>query len=355
MKSPLPRRTARPSASEELATFATGRSQEPERRPLARPAGHARSNRRRLSVVAVALIGTLLFTVVGSQPAGAEVPTHASRKAKSSHSSHSSDTGFIEPFSGPSAYEYLAPTQVTRPRQLNREIGRGRAEFIARKLGLRRSRTLTEDQFLEITTGQGEMGDADSAKILDESVRILTNTINRPLACRVEYGGPSPTVLASYGLFVDQYCYLESPANSMAPTRVANVLLTPEFLCPYVGSPPGCGYIGRWMRANGAETTLLQLYESAYPSLALYGFISQQRSGTAQLVTNTKAGVSTQVGMSMAPTIWLVNFALIYTLRPELAAHMPAYWSPIPAPVAAAIEESDDGRVPYSDYASFFE
>ena len=87
---------------------------------------------------------------------------------------------------------------------------------------------------------------------------------------------------------------------------------------------------------------------------AIYGFVSQQQSGKAQLVTNTKGRASRKVGMSMAPAIWLTNFALIYTLRPALAAHMPAYWAPIPATVADAILASPTGQVPYSKFASAF-
>jgi hypothetical protein len=80
--------------------------------------------------------------------------------------------------------------------------------------------------------------------------------------------------------------------------------------------------------------------------------VSQKEADTAQLVTNTKGGVTTQVGMSMAPTIWLTNFALLYVLRPALAAKLPARWAPIPADVAAALENSATGQVPYAKYAS---
>ena len=85
---------------------------------------------------------------------------------------------------------------------------------------------------------------------------------------------------------------------------------------------------------------------------AAYGFVSQQISGAAQLVTNTKGRTSVEVGMSMAPALWIVNFILIYILNPTLAASMPAYWAPIPAPVAHAILASPTGQVPYSQYAS---
>ena len=54
----------------------------------------------------------------------------------------------------------------------------------------------------------------------------------------------------------------------------------------------------------------------------------------------------------MAPAIWLVNFALICTLNPEMAAFMPAYWAPIPATVGDAILRSPKGKVRYSRFES---
>lgn len=60
------------------------------------------------------------------------------------------------------------------------------------------------------------------------------------------------------------------------------------------------------------------------------------------------------VGMSMAPPLWIVNFALIYILNPALAAEMPAYWAPIPAQVVDAINASPTGQVPFGDYAAYF-
>jgi hypothetical protein len=57
----------------------------------------------------------------------------------------------------------------------------------------------------------------------------------------------------------------------------------------------------------------------------------------------------------MAPSIWIVNFALIYTLNPSLVAKMPASWTPIPANVSLAIASSyPTGQVPYSAYESSF-
>ena len=56
----------------------------------------------------------------------------------------------------------------------------------------------------------------------------------------------------------------------------------------------------------------------------------------------------------MVSSIWEINFALIYVLNPKLAANMPAYWSPIPGNVVAALEKSPTGQVPFSEYAREF-
>jgi hypothetical protein len=96
------------------------------------------------------------------------------------------------------------------------------------------------------------------------------------------------------------------------------------------------------------------LYGSAYTSEAVYGNKAQQQSGVAQLAPNQKGATSSIVGMSMVPAIWNVNFALIYTLKPSLAAKMPARWTPIPANVAQAITASPTGQVPFSDFQSSF-
>jgi hypothetical protein len=63
----------------------------------------------------------------------------------------------------------------------------------------------------------------------------------------------------------------------------------------------------------------------------------------------------------MAPSVWIVNFCLIYVLNPRLAALMPAYWTPVPSEVVQAIEaaepvgDSPGGQVPYSQYASLLD
>jgi hypothetical protein len=112
--------------------------------------------------------------------------------------------------------------------------------------------------------------------------------------------------------------------------------------------------MGTWCRQNGAEASLRMLYRSAYTSEVVYGNKSQKQSGVAQLVPNQKGARSSIVGMSMAPSIWIVNFVLVYMLNPSLAAKMPARWTPIPANVAQAITASPTGQVPFSDYESSF-
>ena len=333
MTSAVPRRAARSLASVLPAIFAMGSSHKRRRRHFAGYATPCGSTTRRFSAtMTVALAGSFLLTGAGTR-VGNEVAgpaTHAT-----------SGTGFSSPFSGTPRYEHLAPTEVKNASQLNRAIGQRMAAEIAKNLGLQKADTFTKKQYLEFVSGRGVGGNAADARLVDASVRILTNTTGRPLYSVVN-GVITSSVLASYGLFVNVNGLLESPANADAPTRKVNAVIAPG------------GYLGRWCWANGATSSLLMLYRSAYTVEAIYGFASQQQSGKAQLVTNTKGGVSKEVGMSMAPAIWLTNFALIYTLNPALAADMPARWAPIPATVANAILASPTGQVPYSEFASAF-
>ena len=293
-----------------------------------------RPARRRFRTTALALAGTILLTVAtapATQAAGAVKAAGAVRAA--------SPTGFSIPFTGPARYLPLAPTETTAASQLHQPIGQQVADALALRIGLRRSTSFTEQQYLEFISGQGVGGQAGPAALVDASVKILTNTTGHPLYSVVN-GVLTPTVLASYGLFVTKDGWLESPAYKTAPTRLVNTVIAPG------------GYMGQWMMANGATSSLIALYRSAYLVEAAFGFVCQQISGQAQLAPNTKNGTSTDVGMSMAPALWLTNFALIYTLNPTLAANMPAWWAPIPTTVASAILTSPTGRVRYSDYAS---
>lgn len=286
------------------------------------------TNRRSKFTAAVALAGVCLLFVMGLQVAIAGAVPQAP-----------TGTGFTKPFSGKRQYEPFAPVEIARAAQLNRPIGQMVADRIARKLGLRKAATFTERQYREFVTGRGVGGSKADARLVDRSVRIFTNTIGRPLYSYVN-GRITRSVLASYGLFVTRSGLLESLANTHAPTRKANSVIAPG------------GYLGMWCKANGAKAALVALYRSAYTVEAIYGNRSQQISGVAQLVTNRKGAVTSEVGMSMVPSIWFVNFALLYTLKPALAAQMPAKWAPIPPNVADAILASPTGQVPYSKYAS---
>jgi len=249
--------------------------------------------------------------------------------------------GFPQPYAGDPRFVPVAPREIRVATQLNEPLGQALADRIARDIGLRKARVFTARQYAEFITGKGIGGKLSAARLVDASARILTNTIGRPTYAIVN-GHLTPTVLASYGLWVNRSGWLESPANTNAPTRKINKLLVPG------------GYLGSWCRANGAETSLRQLYRSAYTTEVVFGNRSQHIADAAQLVPNTKNGRTVETGMSMAPSIWMVNFALIYTLNPKLAADMPANWAAIPAPVASALHASRGGRVPYADWASYF-
>jgi hypothetical protein len=293
---------------------------------------HRLTGCRSMIASVVALAG--LF-VVGIQSVGLQAANAAAHTSE--------DTGFSEPFSGTPQYEHVAPTEMTESAQLNRPIGQHLADEIAREIGLKKSDVLTEEQSREFIAGQGVPGSGDpqQSKLVDQSVEILTNTVGHPLPYRDENGQTGTSVLASYGVFVTTDGFLESPAYETAPTYVVNSVIMPG------------GYMSNWMKANGATKSLTQLYKSAYTSEAAYGNQAQIQSKPDELITNNKRGVSAVVGMSMGPALWVVNFALIYTLNPTLAADMPARWAPIPTAVVEAIYGAG-GRVPYSQVASYF-
>ncbi len=248
-------------------------------------------------------------------------------------------TGFPQPYLGLPTLAGLAPTQATNASQINQPIGQQAAEELGSQLGLQ---PLTEQQYNEMVSGRGVGGNAADGRELAESIYILTNTTGRPLVSDVN-GVPTSSVLASYGVFVDPNGLLQSPGNTNAITRQVNPVVEPG------------GYMATWCRNNGATSALVALYKSTFPIEAIFGTLSQHMSGTAELVPNALGGVSTEVGMSMAPAIWLTNFFLFYFLNPALAADMPAYWAPLPAPVAAAIQASPTGQVPYSEYEPYFQ
>ena len=277
------------------------------------------------------------------------------------------NTVFSQPFAGLPAYELFAPGEARGPIQVNEELGQIRADWIASRLGFAKDKAMSKEQYRQFVTGRGVDGispaSIKAAELVDYSVAALTNTRANPYA-RIVNGQPSQIVLGSYGLIVSPNGMLSSPAIDSSPVRQVNWVLAPDVICkfPEIPVPDGipCGYMGEWMRKNGARDTLAALYASAYTPLVPFGFASQGTSEPLELLENTRPdGSQATLGMAMAPSIWIVNFLLIYALNPELAAKMPAYWQAIPAEVAQALYASENGdtpgQIPYSQYRQFFE
>ncbi|MGI9186508.1 MAG: hypothetical protein ACR2J9_03135 [Gaiellales bacterium] len=269
------------------------------------------------------------------------------------------DHGFGLPFDGAHRYEKCAPPRMTNPRlQLNQPLGQKRADEIAVCLGLDKSRVFNQKQYLQFITGGGDGGSKAAAADVDASVMILTNTIGSPYLIRGTQGRIRPIILAGYGLYVQRVRRttdpdtgvvtttripptLMSPANPDAPTYKFNHLIGPG------------AYFETWAKANGATDSLNMLRSSAYLPEIPWSLKSQKApsSVVTELATHPHSGE--MVGISMVPSLWNINFTLIYTLNPKLAARMPAYWAPLPAAVAAAIESSPTGQVPFADYAQY--
>lgn len=282
-------------------------------------------------------IGLVALAIVSSAAAlSIAVPTAAGAAG--------SATGFSQPYAGTPQYEKWTPTQAGSIRQVNQPLGQKAADRIASKLGLDKQLVFTPEQYELFINGEGIDGDPASAALIDESVSIFTNTIGNPLYADVD-GTTTPFVLAGYGLWVSGSGVLMSLANEDAPTRQVNPLISPG------------GYVDHWCGQNGCEQSLEMLHRSAYQSEIAFAIASQQlpQSDPAQLVPNVKGGGrSTIVGMSMAPSIWIINFTLLYVLNPAVAAQMPGWWAPIPPDVAAAIAADPHGQVLYSEFASSF-
>ncbi len=198
------------------------------------------------------------------------------------------ESGFTLPFAGTPELVYLAPTQATTQDEINMAIGQEVADFIAEQIGLDKEKVLTEEQYILFITGQGRGGDPELATLADESVRIFTNTTGYPLYSKVK-GRITPSVLASYGLFVTPDGWLESLANEDAPTRQANILLEPG------------GYIDMWFRRNGARESLEQLKSSAYRMEAFWvQSLSRSRARHSSSPT-TKRAVRRTLGCRWYP------------------------------------------------------
>ena len=254
-----------------------------------------------------------------------------------------SPPGFIGGAAGAKRLQQYAPTEVTSSVELNQPLGQAKANRIARDLGLQKRFCFTNQQYVTFITGNGKNGSGNptDAKLVDESIAILTNSNANPMTRDIN-GVTTQIVLGSYGLTVNTDGMLESPANSDSPSREVNSVIAPG------------GYLSTWAAANGAQSSLKMLYKSAYTVQLPYGTAAQHEGTDAELALYRNGAHSAVTGLSMVSSIWEINFALIYVLNPKLAATMPAYWTGIPGRVVAALETSQCGEVPFSEYASYF-
>jgi len=297
----------------------------------------------------MALLGIATACFAGAQTAAAGQKDASAAPPAASAPGRGAPYGWNPTNAGDPRYEKYGPRELTNALRLNQPIGEVAADRIARGLGLDKSKVFTPEQFTRFVTGTGNPPmppspfDEACPELADKSIRILTNTTGNPLVYKDSDGNDIATVLASYGLFVNEAGLLQSPANTAAPTRRVNVCLLPG------------GYLDRWAAANYATASIDMLKNSAYSAELPYGNQSQTDAAADQLVLNQKPSRSASVGMSMPPALWNVNFALIYTLNPKLAANMPARWAPIPQPVVDALRTAPTGQVRFDDYKSYFE
>lgn len=289
-------------------------------------------------------------------------------KAKAAAGASVSDRGFIGGAAGLEKFQQYAPTRATLAEQINQPLGQAKADEIATALGLKKDLCLTTDQFARFVSGNSSDGGVNAAyaQVVVASLAIFTNTKPNPCFCDINVSktGPRRTqrweiVLGSYGLIVDPNGLLMSPANVNAPSRQVNQVLQPG------------GYLRQWAAANDAKDTLRMLDTSAYSEQLPFGIAAQHEGTDAELALYVDGDQTVVVGLSVTPSLWEINFCLIYALNPMVAAMMPAYWHPIPNNVVEALEKSaleaagidevdipnqvSGGMVPFIDYASEFD
>ena len=253
--------------------------------------------------------------------------------------------GFSEPYCGEKEWEKYTPTPIDASSpKLHEGIGRERADELAKIFGIEKRKCLSSMKFLQLISGSGVGGNMTETLILNQATSWFINSKDNPIICNIN-GVPTPIVLGSYGLMVNEDGKLQSLAQDSSPCRKANELLAPG------------GYLPTWFKANGAEDSMIMFWASkALRDGVIYGSISQIiAEKNAELVEYRSGLSSVYVGMSMIPPIWIVNFIAVYVLDPDLAALMPAYWTPIPTPVKEALMASPTGQVNYSDFKQYLE
>ena len=251
--------------------------------------------------------------------------------------------GFSEPYCGEKEWEKYTPTPIdSSSPKLHQGIGKERADELAKIFGIEKRKCLSSMNFLKLISGSGVSGNMTETLILNVATNWFINSKDNPIICNID-GVPTPIVLGSYGLMVNENGKLQSLAQDTSPCREANALLAPG------------GYLPIWFKANGAEDSMIMFWASkALRDGVIYGSISQTIAEKNAELVEYKSGVaSAYVGMSMIPPIWIVNFIAVYVLDPDLAALMPAYWTPIPKEVKEALIASPTGQVDYKDFKQY--
>ncbi|MCX6975717.1 MAG: hypothetical protein NTZ94_15795 [Verrucomicrobia bacterium] len=251
--------------------------------------------------------------------------------------------GFSEPYCGEKEWEKYTPTPIDpSSTKLHQGIGKERADELAKIFGIEKRKCLSSMNFLKLISGSGVSGNMTETLILNVATNWFINSKDNPIICNID-GVPTPIVLGSYGLMVNENGKLQSLAQDTSPCREANELLAPG------------GYLPTWFKANGAEDSMIMFWASkALRDGVIYGSISQTIAEKNAELVEYKSGVaSAYVGMSMIPPIWIVNFIAVYVLDPDLAALMPAYWTPIPKEVKEALIKSKEGQVDYKDFKQY--
>ena len=251
--------------------------------------------------------------------------------------------GFSEPYCGEKEWEKYTPTSIDpSSTKLHQGIGKERADELAKIFGIEKRKCLSSMNFLKLISGSGVSGNMTETLILNVATNWFINSKDNPIICNID-GVPTPIVLGSYGLMVNENGKLQSLAQDTSPCREANELLAPG------------GYLPTWFKANGAEDSMIMFWASkALRDGVIYGSISQTIAEKNAELVEYKSGVaSAYVGMSMIPPIWIVNFIAVYVLDPDLAALMPAYWTPIPKEVKEALIKSKEGQVDYKDFKQY--
>jgi hypothetical protein len=87
-------------------------------------------------------------------------------------------------------------------------------------------------------------------------------------------------------------------------------------------------------------------------------FDARERGTEPGLVPEALSGTSAYMepfGVPVAPGIYLANFMILYFIKPDLAANMPAYRAALPREVYDCLADDPLNRCPYDDMEGYFD